>query len=116
MASLGIPPSLPVPACRSRSRFRFRFLTMVRLLSAAALTLASLASLASAVEYIATDGANFIVNATGKRFDIVGVTYVFKPPTPSFPVVFSFPPFGLTADRPGTNPAARPRSRPRRTR
>lgn len=37
------------------------------------------ASLASAVEYVVSDGANFVVNSTGNRFDIIGVTCVSPP-------------------------------------
>ncbi|KAH8657908.1 Glucanosyltransferase-domain-containing protein [Xylariales sp. PMI_506] len=45
-------------------------------LGKAALTATTvLASVASAVEYVVSDGANFIVNSTGNRFDIIGVTY-----------------------------------------
>lgn len=33
------------------------------------------ASLASAVENLSISGANFVSNATGDRFDIIGVTY-----------------------------------------
>lgn len=40
---------------------------------AAAATLFS--SLASAVENLSISGANFVVNTTGDRFDIIGVTY-----------------------------------------
>lgn len=41
--------------------------------SLAAATLFS--SLASAVENLSISGANFVSNATGDRFDIIGVTY-----------------------------------------
>ncbi|KAH8897886.1 hypothetical protein GQ53DRAFT_760076 [Thozetella sp. PMI_491] len=44
-------------------------------LGRAAVAAASLASLASAVQYVSPNGANFVVNATGDRFDIIGVTY-----------------------------------------
>lgn len=45
--------------------------------SLAAATLFS--SLASAVENLSISGANFVSNATGDRFDIIGVTYERNP-------------------------------------
>lgn len=46
--------------------------TQASLATAAAL----FASVASAVDTLSIQGSNFVNNATGDRFDIIGVTYV----------------------------------------
>jgi 1,3-beta-glucanosyltransferase GAS3 len=42
---------------------------------AALLTTTLLSSFASAVEYLSINGSNFVVDATQKRFDLIGITY-----------------------------------------
>ncbi|KAH6661219.1 beta-glucanosyltransferase gel2 [Truncatella angustata] len=50
---------------------------MVRISSkgAALLATTALSGLASAVEYLSINGSNFVIDATQKRFDLIGITY-----------------------------------------
>ncbi|KAK9423941.1 putative Beta-glucanosyltransferase gel2 [Seiridium unicorne] len=50
-------------------------MTRISLKGAALLTTTLLSGFASAVEYLSINGSNFVIDATQKRFDLIGITY-----------------------------------------